>query len=73
LAPLYFFPQEIPKMPFTITITEQNTATAANEFADAPGKEVFRQTVEALDLQAVFSAINKKPRKPRERKAKVTP
>jgi hypothetical protein len=46
-------------MPFTITITEQKTpGEAANE--------VFRQTVEVLDLPAVFNAVNKKKRKPRE-------
>jgi hypothetical protein len=47
------------EMPFTITITEQKTpGEAANE--------VFRQTVEVLDLPAVFNAVNKKKRKPRE-------
>lgn len=49
-------------MPFTITITEQKTpGEAANE--------VFRQTVEVLDLPAVFNAVNKKKRKPREPKS----
>ncbi len=61
-------------MSFTITITQQNELIAAATPGIAnPAVEVFRQTVEVLDLQAVFSAINKKPRKPRERKAKVTP
>lgn len=59
-------------MSFTITIIESKI-TDPRDIDDTNSKEVFRQTVEVLDLQAVFSAINKKPRKPRERKAKVTP
>lgn len=50
-------------MSFTIIITE-----------DQPGgqeRKVFQQTVEVLDIPAVFNAVNKKPRKPRERKVKA--
>lgn len=54
-------------MSYTITITEDSRST------DRPGGEerhlIFQQNVEALDIQEVFRAINKKPRKPRERKA----
>lgn len=51
-------------MSFTVTITENKAVTDR----DVQEKEVFRQTVELIDLHAVFSAVNKKPRKPRERK-----
>jgi hypothetical protein len=54
-------------MPFTITITEDKAVSDR----DTAQREVFRQTVEVLDLPAVFNAVNKKPRKPRERKAKA--
>ena len=32
--------------------------------------ERYRQMVDVLDLPAVMAAVNRKPRKPRERKAK---
>lgn len=33
--------------------------------------ERYRQVVDQLDLKAVMAAVNAKPRKPRERKAKT--
>jgi hypothetical protein len=52
-------------MSFTITITEDKAVSDR----DTAQREVFRQTVEVLDLPAVFNAVNKKKRKPRETKA----
>ncbi len=57
-------------MSFTITITQQDnelSATTANGFAK-PSIEVYRQTVEELDLLALMNTINRKKRKPREKK-----
>lgn len=47
-------------MPFTITIVEHKLEAATTT---APSStEVYRQTVETLDLPAVFSAINRRKR-----------
>lgn len=54
-------------MSYTIIITDDQS--------DRPGgqeRKVFQQTVEVLDLPAVFNAVNKKKRKPRETKSAKT-
>lgn len=55
-------------MSYTVTITKRDTLDPVDA-QHATDVEIFRQTVEVIDMQAVFSAVNKKPRKPRERKA----
>jgi hypothetical protein len=52
--------------------------SVVEEIAGQDGKIVepivrFEQVVDALNLQAVFAAVNKPPRKPRVRKPKVAP
>lgn len=53
-------------MSFTITITEQREGPATTA-TEAVGVEVFRQTVEQIDMHRVFAAVNVRRR---ARKAK---
>jgi hypothetical protein len=65
-SPVFSFQHQEHEMPYTVTITESRPGDGI----DTPNeREVFRQTVDALDLRTVFAAVNKKPRKARERKA----
>jgi hypothetical protein len=52
---------------FRVTVTEVNPL--ADPGAPPVEIEVFRQSVEALDLRSVIEAINRRPRKPREARA----
>lgn len=47
-------------MTFRVSIFNENDATT-----------IFEQRVEAIDLRAVFAAVNKPPRKQRASRAKV--
>ena len=61
-------------MSFRIVVTEiQNTTQEPNPaMPDGDDIERYRQTVYVLDLPKLIDVINAKPRKVRERKAKVT-
>lgn len=54
---------------FTVTVTElSNDASGVTQST----QEVFRQSVDAIDLPKLFAAVNAKPRKPRAPKVKAT-
>lgn len=53
------------------TVTVERVARPTEPAGPDISTEIYRQTIETLDLQAVMSAVNKKPRAPRVRKAKA--
>jgi hypothetical protein len=56
-------------MTFRVVVTEVNPL--ADLGAPPMENEIFRQSVEALDLRSVIEAINRRPRKPREPREKT--
>ncbi len=53
---------------FKVVVTEVNAMSDLG--AQASEVKRFEQCVDVLDLRAVISAVNQKPRKPREPKVK---
>lgn len=53
-------------MPYRVTIEEVSGAPG-----DPGHKKIYEQTVEVIDIRAVMSAVNVRPRKPREKKEKA--
>lgn len=55
---------------FTIAIYESTQPVTVDQDIEAGDGTIlrYRQTVDTLDLQAVMAAVNKVPRKKRERK-----
>jgi hypothetical protein len=53
---------------FTVTVVE----TLVETNVEPEVVQRYEQTVDAIDLRAIISAVNQKPRKPREQRAPKT-